>query len=114
MSYSRHAGSKDQSSKLDGDEERKPSCSRRLEHRAIDRGEDYESDDDNDDDDDDDDDNDDESNDDDDETTMMMMMIMIAMVMMTMMMRVKLQKTKVRTRQHVSLTRCAYEGQKNL
>ena len=63
MSYSRHAGSKDQSSKLDGDEERKPSCSRRLEPRASDRGEDYESDDDNDDDDDciGDDDDDDES-----------------------------------------------------
>ena len=63
LSYSRHAGSKDQNSKLDGDEERKPSFSRRLEHRASDRGEDYESDDDNDDDDDD----DDESNDDDDD-----------------------------------------------
>ena len=54
LSYSRHAGSKGKSSNLDGDEERKPSCSRRLEHRASDRGEDCKSDDDNDDDDDDD------------------------------------------------------------
>ena len=53
LSYSRHAGSKGKSSNLDGDEERKPSCSRRLEHRASDRGEDCKSDDDNDDDDDD-------------------------------------------------------------
>ena len=60
LSYSRHAGSKDQSSNLDGGEERKPSCSRRLEHRASDRGEDYENDDDNDD-------NNDDYNGDDDE-----------------------------------------------
>ena len=67
LSYSRHLGSKDQSNNIDGDEERKPSSSRRLEHRASDRGEDYESDDDNDDDDDDDYDNDCNSDDDDDD-----------------------------------------------
>ena len=66
LSYSRHVGSKDQSNNIDGDEERKPSSSRRLEHRASDRGEDYESDDDNDDDDDDDDDDHDDDDDDDD------------------------------------------------
>ena len=66
LSYSRHVGSKDQSNNIHGDEERKPSSSRRLEHRASDRGEDYESDDDNDDDDDDDDDDHDDDDDDDD------------------------------------------------
>ena len=67
FSYSRHAGSKGKSSNLDGDEERKPSCSRRLEHRASDIGEDYESDDDDDDDDFDDYDDFDDFDDDDDD-----------------------------------------------
>ena len=51
LSYSRHAGSKGKSSNVDGDEQRKPSCSRRLEHRESNRGEDCKSNDDNDDDD---------------------------------------------------------------